>query len=143
MNPALSRKNINRLAIPAIVAGIAEPVLSITDTAIVGNIPEYGLESLAAVGIVGSFLSMLIWILGQTRSAISAIIAQYYGAGKLKEITSLPAQAISLNVGISILILLVSLPFSREIFELLNASGKILEYCISYYGIRVLSLIHI
>ena len=137
MNPALSRKNINRLAIPAIIAGIAEPVLSITDTAIVGNIPEFGLESLAAVGIVGSFLSMLIWILGQTRSAISAIIAQYYGAGKLNEITSLPAQAISLNVGISILILLVSLPFSREIFELLNASGRILEYCISYYGIRV------
>jgi len=137
VNPALSRKNINRLAIPAVVAGIAEPVLSITDTAIVGNIPENGLESLAAVGIVGSFLSMLIWILGQTRSAISAIIAQYYGAGRIQDITSLPAQAITLNVGISILILLLSLPFSNEIFELLNASGKILEYCVSYYGIRV------
>jgi putative MATE family efflux protein len=137
VNPALSRKNINRLAIPAVVAGIAEPVLSITDTAIVGNIPENGLESLAAVGIVGSFLSMLIWILGQTRSAISAIIAQYYGAGRIEDITSLPAQAITLNVGISILILLLSLPFSNEIFELLNASGKILEYCVSYYGIRV------
>ena len=137
VDPALSRKNINRLAIPAVVAGIAEPVLSITDTAIVGNIPEYGVESLAAVGIVGSFLSMLIWILGQTRSAISAIIAQYYGAGRIQEITTLPAQAITLNVGISILILLVSLPFSQEIFELLNASGRILDYCISYYGIRV------
>jgi MATE family multidrug resistance protein len=137
VNPVLSRKNINRLAIPAVVAGIAEPVLSITDTAIVGNISENGIESLAAVGIVGSFLSMLIWILGQTRSAISAIIAQYYGAGRIQEITSLPAQAISLNIGISILILLVSLPFSREIFQLLNASGKVLEFCISYYGIRV------
>ena len=119
------------------VAGIAEPLLSITDTAIVGNIPEYGIESLAAVGIVGSFLSMLIWILGQTRSAISAIIAQYYGAGKLHEITTLPAQAITLNLGISILILLVSIPFSTEIFELLNASGKVLEFCISYFEIRV------
>ena len=137
VNPALSRKNINRLAIPAVVAGIAEPLLSITDTAIVGNIPEYGIESLAAVGIVGSFLSMLIWILGQTRSAISAIIAQYYGARKLHEITTLPAQAITLNLGISILILLVSIPFSTEIFELLNASGKVLEFCISYFEIRV------
>ena len=137
MNPALSRKNINRLAIPALIAGIAEPVLSITDTAIVGNIPEYGLESLAAAGIVGSFLSMLIWILGQTRSAISAIIAQYYGAGRLSEITTLPAQAIALNIGISILILAVCIPLSSEIFELLNASGRILEYCITYFGIRV------
>lgn len=31
-------KGINKLAIPAIIAGIAEPLLSITDTAIVGNL---------------------------------------------------------------------------------------------------------
>jgi putative MATE family efflux protein len=125
------------LAIPATIAGIAEPLLSITDTAIVGNIPENGLESLAAAGIVGSFLSMLIWILGQTRSAISAIISQYLGAGKLDEIKYLPAQAIFLNMGLSILILLSTVFIADEIFGLMNASGKILEYCISYYGIRV------
>jgi putative MATE family efflux protein len=125
------------LAIPATIAGIAEPLLSITDTAIVGNIPENGLESLAAAGIVGSFLSMLIWILGQTRSAISAIISQYLGAGKLDEIKNLPAQAIFLNMGLSILILLSTVFIADEIFGLLNASGKILQYCITYYGIRV------
>ncbi|MGB5205372.1 MAG: MATE family efflux transporter, partial [Eudoraea sp.] len=54
MKTVVSFKTINSLAIPATIAGIAEPVLSITDTAIVGNIPTYGLESLAAVGIVGS-----------------------------------------------------------------------------------------
>ncbi len=137
VHPALSRKNINRLAVPAIFAGIAEPVLSITDTAIVGNIPVNGLESLAAAGIVGSFLSMLIWILGQTRSAISAIVSQYLGADRLDEITSLPGQAIFLNLGVSILILALTLPLSEEIFRLMNAGGTILEYCISYYGIRV------
>lgn len=130
-------KTINKLAFPATIAGIAEPLLSITDTAIVGNIPVDGLESLAAAGIVGSFLSMLIWILGQTRSAISAIISQYLGAGKIEEVKSLPAQAIFLNIGLSILILLSTIFVVREIFEFLNASGKILEYCISYYSIRV------
>lgn len=137
VNAALSRKNINRLAVPAIFAGIAEPVLSITDTAIVGNIPVNGLESLAAVGIVGSFLSMLIWILGQTRSAISAIVAQYVGGDRLEEIKPLPAQAIYLNLSLSLVILGVTLPLSPQIFGLLNAEGLILEYCISYYGIRV------
>ncbi len=130
-------KTINKLAIPATIAGIAEPLLSITDTAIVGNIPVDGLESLAAAGIVGSFLSMLIWILGQTRSAISAIISQYLGAGKIKEVKTLPAQAIFLNIGLSILILLSTIFIVREIFEFLNASGKILDYCISYFSIRV------
>jgi len=130
-------KSINKLAIPATVAGIAEPLLSITDTAIVGNIPVDGLESLAAAGIVGSFLSMLIWILGQTRSAISAIMSQYLGAGRIEEVKTLPAQAIFLNIGLSVVVLLSTIFIVQDIFQLLNATGKILEYCISYYSIRV------
>lgn len=134
---SITFRTINKLAIPATIAGIAEPLLSITDTAIVGNIPVDGLESLAAAGIVGSFLSMLIWILGQTRSAISAIISQYLGAGKIDEVKTLPAQAIFLNIGLSVLILLSTIFIVEEIFQQLNASGKILKYCISYYSIRV------
>lgn len=137
MNTIISFKNINKLAVPAIIAGIAEPLLSITDTAIVGNIPGYGTESLAAVGIVGSFLSALIWILGQTRSAISAIISQYLGAGKIEEVQTLPAQAIFFNVSLSIIVLLSTVFFVEEIFKLYNASGLILKYCIIYYDIRV------
>jgi MATE family multidrug resistance protein len=134
---SITFKDINKLAIPATIAGIAEPLLSITDTAIVGNIEVDGIESLAAAGIVGSFLSMLIWVLGQTRSAISAIISQYLGAGKIEEIKSLPAQAIYLNIGLSIIILLSTVFIADNIFQFLNATGKILDYCISYYSIRV------
>jgi len=137
MSSSISFTKVNKLAIPAIIAGIAEPVLSITDTAIVGNIPEYGTESLAAVGIVGSFLSALIWILGQTRSAISTIISQYLGAGKIEEVQTLPAQAIFFNVLLSIIILLSTIFFVEEIFSIYNASGLILDYCVTYYNIRV------
>ena len=137
MSNKVNLRSINRLAIPATIAGIAEPVLSITDTAVVGNIPVDGVESLAAVGIVGSFLSMLIWILGQTRSAISTIISQYLGAGKLSEVKSLPAQAIFFNILLSLLVLIGTIFIIEDIFRLFNASGKILEFCVSYYGIRV------
>lgn len=137
MSTQVNFKSINRLAIPATISGIAEPVLNITDTAIVGNIPVDGLESLAAAGIVGSFLSMLIWVLGQTRSSISAIISQYLGAGRLEEVKNLPAQAIFFNILLSILVLLSTVFIIEPIFSLFNASGKILDYCISYYSIRV------
>lgn len=137
MSTQVNFKSINRLAIPATISGIAEPLLSITDTAIVGNIPTDSLESLAAAGIVGSFLSMLIWVLGQTRSSISAIISQYLGAGKLEEVKNLPAQAIFFNILLSIVVLLSNVFVVEEIFILFNASGKILDYCISYYSIRV------
>ncbi|GAB5400841.1 MAG: MATE family efflux transporter [Aureisphaera sp.] len=133
----ISFSRIQQLAIPAIIAGIAEPVLSITDTAIVGNIPEYGTESLAAVGIVGTFLSALIWILAQTRSAISAIVSQNLGAGKIEQLKRFPAQAIVFNIGLSITVLASTYFFVEEIFMLFNAKGMILDLSVDYYNIRV------
>lgn len=137
MKTALSFKNINKIAVPATIAGIAEPLLSLTDTAIVGNIEVNALESLAAAGIVGSFLSMLIWILGQTQSAISAIMSQYLGANKLEEVKTLPVQAIALNIIVSLILLGSTVFIIEDIFLLMKASGKILELCVSYYAIRV------
>jgi len=134
----LSFKSINKLAVPALIAGISEPILSLTDTAIVGNVDLNATEALAAVGIVTTFLSMLIWVFGQTRSAISSIISQYLGANRLDEVKSLPAQAIIIIVGISFLIILFTVPFSESVFKLYNASGIILDYCVTYYGIRIL-----
>lgn len=137
MNTAISIKHINKLAIPALISGISEPILSLTDAAIIGNIPINSTEALAAVGIVGTFLSMLIWVLGQTRSAISSIISQYLGANKLEEVKNLPAQAIFIITSLSLLIIVFTYPFSEEIFKLYNASSLILDYCVEYYNIRV------
>ena len=136
----LSFRYINKLAVPAIISGIAEPLLSITDTAIVGNIQQNPVEALAAVGIAGSFLSALVWILAQTRSAVSAIVAQNLGANKLKEIDLLPAQIIAINIVLSVLLYFATIFFVEEIFTLYNAKGLILEYSVSYFKIRALGL---
>jgi putative MATE family efflux protein len=133
----ISFKRIQQLAIPAIIAGIAEPVLSSTDAAVVGNMATYGTESLAAVGIVGTFLSALIWILGQTRSAISAIVSQNLGAGNIDSLKSFPAQAILFNITLSVILLFSTYFVVEEIFVLLNAKGMILDLSIDYYNIRV------
>ncbi|UPS92662.1 MULTISPECIES: MATE family efflux transporter [unclassified Bizionia] len=137
MSTNISLKHINKLAIPALIAGVAEPILSITDTAIVGNISENATESLAAVGIVGTFISMLIWVLGQTRSAISSIVSQYVGANNLDKVKNLPAQAIFIITSLSIFIILGTYPFAESIFKLYNASDLILNYSVEYYQIRV------
>lgn len=137
MKTDISFKKINKLAFPALIAGIAEPLLSITDTAIIGNIDNNAIESLAAVGIVGAFISMLIWVFGQIRSAISSIVSQYVGANKLDAIKSLPAQAIAMVVLMSLLVVAITYPFSEYIFKFYNASGAILEYCVLYFNIRI------
>ncbi len=133
----ISFKRIQQLAIPAILSGIAEPILSATDAAVVGNIPQTGTESLAAVGIVGTFLSTIIWILAQTRSAISAIISQKLGAGKIKSLTTFPVQAIVFNVLLSVFLLFATYFFVEEIFVFFKAKGTILTFSLDYYYIRV------
>ena len=137
MSIDISFRHINKLAIPALISGISEPLLSLTDAAIVGNITINATESLAAVGIVSTFLSMLIWVLGQTRSAISSIVSQYVGANKIDQIKNLPAQAIFIITSISLLIILFTYPVAKPIFKLYNASDLILDYSVIYYKIRV------
>ncbi len=140
MEKKISFKNINKIAIPAIIAGIAEPLLSLTDTAIVGNVKMNSVEALAAVGIAGSFISALFWILAQTRSAISAIVSQYLGANKLEKIKSLPAQIIIINIIISVIIYFATVTYIHQIFQFYNAKGLVLNYAVSYYKIRAIGL---
>jgi len=140
LSPRVTFKHINRLALPALIAGIAEPLLSITDTAIVGNVTQNPTEALAAVGIAGSFLSALFWILAQTRSAISAIVAQYLGANRLDQIKTLPAQIIAINIVISLALYFATVFSIEWIFKLYNADGIILNYSVAYYKIRAIGL---
>lgn len=133
----ISLKHINKLAIPALISGISEPILSLTDAAVIGNMNLNATESLAAVGIVTTFLSMLVWVLGQTRSAISSIVSQYLGADQLNKVKNLPAQAMFIITSLSLLIIAVTYPLAGQIFKLYNASDLILAYSVDYYHIRV------
>ena len=140
MNKAIKISEIQKLAIPALISGVAEPILSITDTIIVGNMAENATVSLGAVGIVGSFISMLIWVFGQTRSVIASIISQALGEKKLKDVETLPAQGILIILLSSMFIILLTYFNSESLFKFYNASGKLLSFSVDYFNIRVWGL---
>jgi len=126
-------KEINRLAFPAIIAGIAEPVITLVDTAFIGRI---GTAELAGVGIASSFFLMIIWILAQTKSAISAIVSRYYGKRELAAIDDLIPQAFFLNVLLGFVVIAITLPLATPIFELYLAKGEVMQNAQDYYFIR-------
>ena len=138
MENSVSFKNINKIAIPAIIAGIAEPLISLTDIAVIGNVDKNSIEALAAAGIVGSFLSAIIWIVAQTKTAISAIVSQHLGANRLHAVKTLIPQAIVFNFIFSLVIYATTAYFARAIFSAYNAEGLILRYSEDYYQIRAL-----
>ncbi|MBQ0146899.1 MAG: MATE family efflux transporter [Flavobacteriaceae bacterium] len=138
MHERITFKQINQLAIPAILSGISESVITLTDIAMVGHLEVHAIESLAAVGLVGSFLSGLLWILGQTKTSISSLVSQHYGAKELDKIKTLVPQALLINCIIGFMLLFTTVYFAFPIFKLYNASNLILSYCVDYYSIRAI-----
>lgn len=129
----ITRKDLDRLAVPAIISGIAEPIIALVDTAFVGRL---GPNDLAAVGISSSFFLLVLWVLAQTRSAVLAAVARFYGADRLGEVRDLVPIAIWLNFGLGLLFLGLTHPFAPTIFGWYNAEGEVLEKAVTYYRIR-------
>jgi putative MATE family efflux protein len=125
--------DLDRLAVPAIVAGIAEPVIALVDTAFVGRL---GTADLAAVGIGSSFFLLVVWVLAQTRSAVLAVVARYHGALRTHEVKALVPIATWMNFGLGLFFLALTSVFAEPIFRLYNAEGEVLAKAVEYYRIR-------
>lgn len=134
----INTSQILRLAIPAIIAGIAEPLISITDLAIIGKMKGNTTAALAAIGLVGTFLSAVIWTLAQTKTSISSIVSNVLGADQLHTINNLIPQVVWLNISLGILIYLITAPLASFIFTLYNAHDQVLTIASDYYKIRAL-----
>ncbi len=103
------------------------------DTAFVGHL---GKDDLAAVGISSSFFLLVVWVLAQTRSAVLAVVARYYGEQRIDDIKDLVPIAVWMNFGLGVLFFVVTNPLAEPIFRLYNADGAVLQKAISYYHIR-------
>lgn len=133
----ISIKEINRLAIPAIFAGIVEPLISITDTAIAGRLPANADEALGAIGLVGSFMSAMIWIFLQTSNAITALVAQGFGANRVNSLKTLVSQVFYFNLIISLILSVLAYFLADWIFGLYGAKNLLLDTAVRYFQIRV------
>lgn len=126
-------RDLDRLAVPAIISGIAEPIISLVDTAFVGRL---GTADLAAVGIASSFFLLVVWVLAQTRSAVLAVVARYYGERRLEAVTGLVPIAVWMNFLLGILFLVLTNAFAELIFRMYNAEGAVLEKAVMYFRVR-------
>lgn len=126
-------RDLDRLAIPAIISGIAEPIISLVDTAFVGSL---GTADLAAVGIASSFFLLVVWVLAQTRSAVLAVVSRYYGEQRLDQIAGLVPIAVWMNFVLGFGFLLLTNVFSESIFKLYNAEGEVLTKAVEYFHVR-------
>lgn len=134
----ITTQEINRLAIPAIISGVIEPVISLTDTVMAGNIADNTKEILGAVGVVISFLSALLWIFLQASRALTSQVAYAYGQGRITQVKGLVAQILLLSLIVSLSASVISYMGSEFILNYFyDIEGNLLDFSLDYFRIRV------
>lgn len=123
------------MAVPAIISGIAEPIIALSDTHFAGHI---GPHDLAAVGIGSSFFLLVLWVLAQTRSAVLAVVARYYGERRVEEVRDLVSISVWMNVGLGLLFYAVTVPLASWIFTLYNPDPVVLEKAAGFFRMRAI-----
>ena len=94
----LSKKEINSLAIPAILYNITEPLIGLADTAIIGQMSNSATLAQGGVGLSAGLIATLIWGFAQMRTSLSAIISRNFGSKNLDKIQTLIPQTLLITV---------------------------------------------
>ncbi|MCT4580761.1 MAG: MATE family efflux transporter [Flavobacteriales bacterium] len=142
MKDSISLADINKLAIPAILYNITEPLLGLVDLAIIGQIPEHATEAKGGVGLAVGLISTLVWGLAQVRTAISAQVGKYLGMNQLEKIKTLIPQSLVLSILLGVIFWLLTVLFYQPISAFLfnDTNLKTLGFSLDYYKIRAIGL---
>ncbi len=98
--------------------------------------PLHSGANLAAVGVGSSFFVLVLWVLAQTRSAVLAVVARYYGEDRLHEIRDLVPIAIWLNAVLGLLFFALTVPVAESIFSLYDLQGEALDKAVGFFRLR-------
>jgi putative MATE family efflux protein len=130
-------REIFRLAVLALGALAAQPLYTLTDTAIVGHL---GTPQLAALGIAGVVLSGVFAIFNFLAYGTTSQVARAAGAGARETADRLGVQGfwLSAAIGTSVAVLLAL--FARPVIELMGGEGRTAELAVQYLRIAVIGL---
>ncbi|WDE97081.1 MATE family efflux transporter [Lentisphaera profundi] len=122
-----------KLAIPNVLSNLAVPALSITDTALMGHMPDPVM--LGAVAISAQVFTCLYWSFGFLRMGTTGLTAQAHGKKSGEELVFL--RALLSAVILSSLILLFQVPLARLAFSILDLDSDLLHHAKTYFDIRI------
>ena len=134
----INRKNIWSLSWPLIIANFTIPLVGLTDTVIMGHMPDSAY--IAAIAIGGIVFNFMYAGLNFLRMGTTGIVAQKFGANDLEEVffSLLRPLIIALTVGI-ILFLLKNFLYDASIF-FLSPNLQVQEFYREYLFVRMIGL---
>ena len=127
-----------RFTVPSVVMMIFTSVYGVVDGLFVSNF--VGKTSFAAVNFIMPFLMMFGALGFMIGAGGSALVSKTMGEGERARANGLFSMLIWVSLALSVVLAVVGIVFMRPIAVLLGAEGELLECCVIYGRILMLSL---
>ena len=134
----INRKNILSLSWPLIIANFTIPLVGLTDTVIMGHMPDS--IYIAAIAIGGIVFNFMYAGLNFLRMGTTGIVAQKFGANDFEEVffSLLRPLIIAFTIGV-ILFLLKNFLYDLSVF-VLTPNKQVQEFYKEYLFVRMIGL---
>jgi putative MATE family efflux protein len=131
-------REILRLAVPALLALVAEPLFLLADAAIVGHL---GTASLAGLGIAGAVLQTAVGLCVFLAYGTTAGVARHLGAGDLRGALTQGVDGLWLAVAIGTVVTAAGVVLSGPLARLFGASPAVTGPATTYLRIAFLGTV--
>ena len=130
--------NLLKFVLPSILMMICTSIYGVVDGLFVSNF--VGKTHFAAVNLIMPFFMGIVTIGFMIGTGGSAIVAKTLGEGKIQKANEYFTMLICLTVILGIIVTVLGLLFLRPIILLLGAKGILIEYCVTYGRIILISM---
>jgi putative MATE family efflux protein len=131
-------REILRLAVPAFLALVAEPLFLLSDAVIVGHL---GTAQLAGLGIAGAILQTLVGLCVFLAYGTTAAVARHLGAGNVRAALTQGIDGCWLAVLIGGLVTLLGATFARPLVEAFGAGSAVSDQAVDYLSVAIFGTI--
>ncbi|MBR5102537.1 MAG: MATE family efflux transporter [Muribaculaceae bacterium] len=128
-------RSILKIAIPAIIANIAEPLLGLLDVGIAGHLGSEAMIGAIAVGAM--MFNLVYWNFGFLRMGTSGMVAQAYGRNDVEDQALLLRQSTALSLIIGLLIVALQVPLRELVLWIIGPSQQVYDLAVRYFNIVV------
>ena len=131
-------REILRLAVPAFLALVAEPMFLLADAAILGRV---GTAELAALGVASAVLGTLVSLCIFLAYGTTASVARQVGAGEDQRALTQGVDGLWLAVILGSLVTAVTWPLTARIVALFGPDGETAALAVTYLQIALLGAV--
>ena len=124
--------NLYSLTWPIFLEVFLFMLMGIADTFMLSALSD---DAVSGVGTANQFIHIAILILEVVGNGAAIVVAQYLGSKRYMEASKISALAVTLNLGLGILMSVGYLIFAKHMMAAMNLQGDVLNYAQQYLAI--------